>query len=119
MRRLILFANRLPDANFSGSLTDYIFKYLTPFRIHHWVVRDLDKDGKEEALLLMRTDDDLWGGPNTGLASYAKRTDGYNCKSLVRSSQSGGRGTGQWGLSCRYSGRPGIRRLSFSTASMT
>ena len=39
------FANRLPDANFSGSLTDYIFKYLTPFRIHHWVVRDLDKDG--------------------------------------------------------------------------
>ena len=57
------FANRLPDANFSGSLTDYIFKYLTPFRIHHWVVRDLDKDGKEEALLLMRTDDDLWGWP--------------------------------------------------------
>lgn len=57
------FANRLPDANFSGPLVDYIFKYLTPFRIHHWVVRDLDRDGKEEALLLMRTDDNLWGWP--------------------------------------------------------
>ena len=57
------FANRLPELDFNGTLEDYIFKYLTPFRIHHWVVQDLDRNGKQEALLLLRTDDDLWGWP--------------------------------------------------------
>ncbi|HEY8392977.1 MAG TPA: hypothetical protein VIL83_09665 [Capillibacterium sp.] len=57
------FANRLPGASFAGSIDDYIFKYLTPFRIHHWAVQDLDKNGTEEALLLLRTDQDLWGWP--------------------------------------------------------
>jgi hypothetical protein len=57
------FANRLPEADFAGTLEDYIFKYLNPFRIHHWLVGDLDYNGKEEALLLLRTDDDLWGWP--------------------------------------------------------
>jgi hypothetical protein len=57
------FANQLPGADFQGPIEDYIFKYLTPYRVHHWHLNDLDKNGQEEALLLIRSDDDLWGWP--------------------------------------------------------
>lgn len=70
------FVNRLPAADFAGPLADYIFKHLTPFRIHHWAVQDLDQNGTEEALLLMRTDDDLWGWPEYR-AGLLKQENGW------------------------------------------
>ncbi|NLW56086.1 MAG: hypothetical protein GX050_05640 [Firmicutes bacterium] len=57
------FASQLPGTDFQGRIEDFIFKYLTPYRIHNWYVGDLDRNGEEEALLLIRTDDDLWGWP--------------------------------------------------------
>ncbi|NLY92270.1 MAG: hypothetical protein GX081_11790 [Firmicutes bacterium] len=75
------FANRLPGANFSGGIDDYIFKYLTPFRIHHWSVQDLDRNGTEEALLLMRTDQDLWGWPQYRVG-LLKQENGFQLQEL-------------------------------------
>ncbi len=75
------FANRLPGADFSGSIDDYIFKYLTPFRIHHWSVQDLDKDGTDEALLLLRTDHDLWGWPQYRVG-LLKQENGFQWQEL-------------------------------------
>lgn len=66
------FANQLPGADFQGRIEDYIFKYLTPYRIHHWFVGDLDRSGDEEALLLIRTDNDLWGWPQYRIGLLTK-----------------------------------------------
>lgn len=57
------FTSQLPGTDYQGRIEDFIFKYLTPYRIHHWHIGDLDRDGEEEALLLIRTDNDLWGWP--------------------------------------------------------
>jgi hypothetical protein len=62
-RKINPFANQLPGADFQGQTEDYIYKYLNPFRIHDWYLNDLDRDGKQEALLLIRTDPDLWDWP--------------------------------------------------------
>lgn len=53
----------LPETEFPGQLEDYIFKYMTPLRIHQWEIRDLDNDGKAEALLLIRMDEDYLAWP--------------------------------------------------------
>ncbi|HHT48432.1 MAG TPA: hypothetical protein GXZ98_03975 [Firmicutes bacterium] len=75
------FANRLPGTTYSGPIDDYIFKYLTPFRIHHWSVQDLDRDGGEEALLLLRTDHDLWGWPEYRVG-LLKQENGFQLQEL-------------------------------------
>lgn len=53
------FDARIPEPDFSGRLDEYIFKYMTPLRIHQWVFWE-DKEGTEEALLLIRTDQAFW-----------------------------------------------------------
>ena len=51
--------------DFQGNLDDYIFKYMTPLRIHHWSLQDLNQDGLQEALVLIRIDEDIGlGRPN-------------------------------------------------------
>ena len=62
----------LPGTDFQGRIEDFIFKYLTPYRIHHWYVGDLDRNGAEEALLLIRTDNDLWGWPQYRVGMLTK-----------------------------------------------
>lgn len=57
------FSLQAPETDYQGRLDDYIFKYMTPFRIHQWYVKDLDQDEIEEALLLIRIDKDYWAWP--------------------------------------------------------
>ncbi len=66
------FTSQLPGTDYQGRIEDFIFKYLTPYRIHHWHIGDLDRDGEEEALLLIRTDNDLWGWPQYRVGMLTK-----------------------------------------------
>ena len=51
---------QIPDPDYSGRIDDYIFKYMTPFRIHQWVFWETNGGDTEEALLLIRTDKAFW-----------------------------------------------------------
>ncbi|HEY8345588.1 MAG TPA: hypothetical protein VIL66_10410 [Bacillota bacterium] len=62
-RRADVFSSTIPQRDFQGNLADYIFKYMTPLRIHHWSLQDLDQDGLQEALVLIRIDEDIWTWP--------------------------------------------------------
>lgn len=51
---------QIPEPDYTGRLDDYIFKYMTPFRIHQWVYWEANDRATEEALLLIRTDHTFW-----------------------------------------------------------
>lgn len=51
---------QIPEPDYAGRLDDYIFKYMTPFRIHQWVFWEADGCATEEALLLIRADRVFW-----------------------------------------------------------
>lgn len=81
-RKTEAFASPLPQGDFQGSLDDYIFKYMTPLRIHHWALEDFDRDSVKEALVLIRTDGDIWAWPPQYRLAMLTREDQLKLKGI-------------------------------------
>jgi hypothetical protein len=78
------FTSGIPEPDFSGRLVEYIFKYMTPLRIHQWVYWE-DGKGNEEALLLLRTDQAFWP-PAYSLGFLYRHEDGISLDTFGPSS---------------------------------
>ena len=78
------FTGGIPEPDFSGHLVEYIFKYMTPLRIHQWVFWE-DRKGNEEALLLLRTDQAFWP-PAYSLGFLHRQEDGISLDTFGPSS---------------------------------
>ena len=82
--RLTPFAGGIPEPDFGGRLDEYIFKYMTPLRIHQWVFWE-DREGSEEALLLLRTGQAFWP-PAYSLGFLYRHEDGISLDTFGPSS---------------------------------
>ena len=71
------------------------------------MVRDLDQDGEEEALLLMRTDDDLWGWPEYRVG-FLRQENGLQLQELGPVFSNLGKGNRPAGFTLPIFGRPGV-----------
>lgn len=74
----------IPEPDFNGRLVEYIFKYMTPLRIHQWVYWE-DGKGSDEALLLLRTDQAFWP-PAYALGFLHRHEDGVSLEAFGPSS---------------------------------